>query len=392
MAAGLALLGLVVLLMLSGVASAFAAGNGLNWRNEGLSASAGWTTGEIGPYNEGDLVPFRLTVTNPSTKPAVVGGFSLQVTAENHDVAVFDYTTDWNGPLAPDSQDGLVDGWLRTTFPAGLTLAPGASATFYFKGHLAESAAGKPAAGMVNGNGVVGFSEVDAAGVGAAGKRVPVKVNARTGLLGTPAVDIVKTSDAPATGVRPGTNVHYSFVVTNIGDVTLTNATVTDAALGEIGIIASPLAPGESITLTSEAVANETYTSVATVLAYDALGRPATGTSELTVSVITSARIFGSAFEDWNANGAWDADEPAAVGREIDLVDQDGNLLASTLSDANGFYEFKDLTPGTTYALVQAVAPPFMTSCPGAGYYLITPTAGQDCGPYDFGAALFGEV
>lgn len=395
--AGAALLALAVVLTLSGVATAFAApqnGTGLNWRNEGLSADKDWTTGEIGPYDEGSLVPFRLTVTNPSsTKPAIVGGFALQVTAQNHDVAVFDYTTGWAGPIQPDSQDGLVDDMLRTTFPAGLELAPGQSATFTFMAHLALSTAARPAAGMLNGNGVVGFSEVDAPGVGAAGKRVPVKVNARQGTLGTPAIDIVKSSDAPDTGVHAGTVVHYSFVVTNIGDVPLVNAHVTDDVLGDVGTIAGPLAPGESVTLSTEAVAAETMTGVATVLAYDALGRPATASSTLTVHVLSSARIFGSAFYDtYYVNGAWDAEEPADAGRTITLLDSNGVVLAQTVTDANGAYAFEDLAPGMAYTVTESVPEGWVANCPPSGFYdNITPGPGQDMGPYDFGIRMATE-
>lgn len=392
---GATLLGLVALLMLAGVASAFAAGgsgNGLQWRNEGFSTAKTWTTGEIGPYSEGDLVPFRLTVTNSGKTSATVGGFSLEVTAFNHNCAIFDFTTNWTGPIAPDSKDGLAGDMLRTTFPAGLTLAPGASATFSFMGHLANTATGHPAAGMLNGNGVVGFSKVDAAGVGAAGKDVPVKVNSHAGTLGTPAINIVKSSDAPTTGVTPGTMVNYSFVVKNIGDVALYDAHVTDDILGDIGTVVGPLAPGASATLSFSAVANETFTSFGTVLASDALGRPATASSSLTITVSTSVRIFGSAFEDLNANGAWDAGEPVMAVCPILLWDDQGNVLSFGETDATGTYEFNGLTPGNTYIVTQPVGGSWYGTAPADGQYTIVPATGEDCGPYDFGATQDGGV
>lgn len=385
---------LVTVLILATAASAFAAStsNGLNWRNEGYSTATGWTTGEIGPYNEGDLVPFRLTVTNPGKASAVVGGFSLQVSAFNHGCAIFDYTTGWTGPLTASSQDGLVGDMLRTTFPAGLTLAPGASATFNFKGHLAVSTVAKPAAGMINGNGVVGFSKVDAAGVGAAGKDVPVKVNARQGTLGTPSVGVVESSDAPTTGVAPGTTVTYTFVVTNTGDVPLVNAVVTDSVFGTVGTIPGPIAPGASATLTVTAVATQTTSDSATVLANGVYGSAATASSNMTVAVLTTARIFGSDYADLNGNGAWDAGEPAVSDRYVALLDAGGNVIAETFTDATGAYAFDGLEPGVTYTVVGSAPMPWFISAPVGGTYTVTPTSGQDAGPYDFGAAMDGGV
>ena len=385
----LGLIGLSALIFLGTVGVAFAAGaSGANvtWRNEGFSTAKQWTTGEIGPYAEGSLVPFRLTVTNPSnTKTAVVGGFSLQVTHEAHGVAVFDYTSGWSGPLSPSSQDGVSGDMLRTTFPAGLVLAPGQSATFSFQGHLAVSSVGHPAAGMLNGNGVCGFSEVDADGVGAAGKRVPVKVDARTGTLGTPAVDIAESSSAPTSGVAAGTNVTFTYVVKNIGDVPLYDAVVADAELGSIGTIAGPLAPGASQTLTTSKALSQTISDTATVSAHDDSGRQTTDAVGFTVSVFSSARVFGSVYLDSDANGAWDAGEIGFVGWDVQLLDADGNVVAEQLTDTSGAYAFEGLVPGREYTISVVPQPLWIQTAPLDSTFTITPAPGQNAGPYDFG-------
>ncbi len=312
-----AMVSLAVVMVLSGAGAAFSApaqGAAVNviWRNEGYHPQKGWTTGEVGPYAEGTSVPFRFIVTNPSTsRPAIVGGFSLQVTAEAHGVRVFDATSGWTGPIALSSQDGLVDGMLRTTFPAGLELAPGESVTFEFKAHLAVSTPAYPAAGMLNGNGVNGFSELDAAGAGTFGKRVPVKVAGREGTLGTPTVGITKTSDAPVTGVRAGTVVTYTYLVTNLGDVALLDVAVTDDVLGPIGSFAGPLAPGASVSFSKSATLNETTTNIGTVAAVDEYGRDVSDAAELTVPLVTSASVFGHVFDDRRITAeVQDADEP----------------------------------------------------------------------------------
>jgi len=63
-----------------------------------------------------------------------------------------------------------------------------------------------------------------------------------------PAIKIVKTAD-PTSG-QPGDEITYTFVVTNVGDVTLYDISVDDDVLGHIGDIAS-LDPGQSATLTA---------------------------------------------------------------------------------------------------------------------------------------------
>jgi len=241
---------------------------------------------------------------------------------------------------------------------------------------------------MLNGNGVVGFSEVDAAGVGTFGKRVPVKVNDRQGILGTPAIGIVKTSDAPASGVRAGTEVQYTYTITNLGDVALFNAHVVDDQLGVVGDIDGPIEPGTVLTLTEYAIADQTTTSKVSVTAFDELGREASGTSELTVSVITSARIFGSYYLDFNANGAWDAEEQAIAGWPVVLSDEAGNVLQTTLTDSEGAYQFVDLAPDVTYVVTSLPMPEAVITAPAAGLYILTPAPGQDAGPYDFGTGF----
>jgi hypothetical protein len=345
----------------------------------------------VGPYGEGDMVPFRFTVTNPSsTKSAVVGGFSLQVTREAHGVAVFDYTTNWTGPFAPDTHDGVIDDAIRTTFPAGMVLAPGQSAVFSCLGHLAVSAPGAPAAGLLNGNGVCGFSELEADGVGTFGKRVPVKVDSRAGTLGTPAIDIEEHSDAATQGVAPGTSVTYTFVVTNIGDVPLINAVVEDSVFGTIGALPSALAPGEAQSLSLSVVLSGTTEDTSTVVAVDEYGREATDSSKCSVAVLSSARIFGSVFYDTDSNGAWDAAEFGLIGWPVQLTDADGHLLAATLTDEAGAYTFDDLAPGVSYTIVAPPQAGCTQTAPIGGAFVVTPTSGQNAGPFDFGAVGSG--
>src|SRR5262249_17821288 len=64
-----------------------------------------------------------------------------------------------------------------------------------------------------------------------------------------PAIAIDKTAD-PTSVAGPSGRVTYSYKVTNTGDVTLHDVTVTDDILGPIGTIPQ-LTPGQSVTLTT---------------------------------------------------------------------------------------------------------------------------------------------
>ena len=82
-----------------------------------------------------------------------------------------------------------------------------------------------------------------------------------------PAIEIVK-SGSPAVA-HEGDPVTYTFLVTNTGDVDLTNVSVDDDILGHIGDIAS-LPEGEDATLEFETVApGDDVTNVATACGFD---------------------------------------------------------------------------------------------------------------------------
>ncbi|MCD6136616.1 DUF11 domain-containing protein, partial [Candidatus Bipolaricaulota bacterium] len=79
-------------------------------------------------------------------------------------------------------------------------------------------------------------------------------------LLQTPGIDIEKSTNgqdadtAPGPSLTVGSPITWSYVVTNTGNVTLTDIVVTDSVLGAVGTIAS-LAPGVSQTLTMNGTA-----------------------------------------------------------------------------------------------------------------------------------------
>jgi uncharacterized repeat protein (TIGR01451 family) len=84
-----------------------------------------------------------------------------------------------------------------------------------------------------------------------------------------PNIDIVKTPDADK--VLGGTDVTYTYTVTNTGDVELTNISVDDDVYGHICDIPS-LAPGDSTSCTHTAAINADVTNIGTAIGNHQLG------------------------------------------------------------------------------------------------------------------------
>ena len=99
-----------------------------------------------------------------------------------------------------------------------------------------------------------------------------------------------------------------------------------------------------------------------------------------------SAIKSGTKFEDLNANGQWDANEPGLPGWTINLVGSDvqGNPVnLSTTTDSNGAYSFS--VPPGTYTVSEVLQSGWTQSYPASGTYAITLTSGQVEEDNDFG-------
>ena len=62
---------------------------------------------------------------------------------------------------------------------------------------------------------------------------------------------------------------------------------------------------------------------------------------------ISNNSISGTVYRDGNRSGALDTDEKLYEGVTVNLVDADGNVVATTTTDANGTYSFDNLPDGT---------------------------------------------
>lgn len=71
--------------------------------------------------------------------------------------------------------------------------------------------------------------------------------------------------------------------------------------------------------------------------------------------------IHGYKFHDLDADGVWDPGEPGLAGWAIELIVGDDDVIAVTVTDANGEYEFLDLGPGT-YEVAEVLQPEWVPS------------------------------
>src|SRR5258707_1310569 len=70
-------------------------------------------------------------------------------------------------------------------------------------------------------------------------------------------------------------------------------------------------------------------------------------------ALMSGTTISGFVFNDVNHNGLFDAGEPVIANSPVRLVDATGALVATTTTDANGYYKFDhdprvNTTPSTT--------------------------------------------
>src|SRR5690606_31951798 len=64
------------------------------------------------------------------------------------------------------------------------------------------------------------------------------------------------------------------------------------------------------------------------------------------------AMVYGYKYHDLSGSGTFDDGEPGKEGVRIELRDLNGNVVAYTMTDADGRYEFTGIKPGN-YAVYE---------------------------------------
>lgn len=183
---------------------------------------------------------------------------------------------------------------------------------------------------------------------------------------------VTTTNGVDGVVLSPGDSITWEYVVTNIGNTTVSNVTVTDDQLGVIDCPQDQLLAGEAMTCT--------VTGTAGLGEYNNLGSVA-GVSETGTSVSASdpssysavpAGIGDQVWVDLNENCSQDPGEPGVAGLEVTLwVDTDGDgapddAVATTTTDAAGLYLFSG-TDSTADYIVQFGAAAGSYTCQDVG-------------------------
>ncbi|MGJ8721214.1 MAG: beta strand repeat-containing protein, partial [Salinibacterium amurskyense] len=212
------------------------------------------------------------------------------------------------------------------------TLAPGQTVTATATYTVTQA---NVDAGLVRNTATSSGTSPSGTAVTAASPRVDVPLQTRT-----PAVSLTK-SGALAGGSTAGSTVNYSFVLTNSGNVTLTNAGITDPLSGLSAITygtwpgtVGTLAPGQSVTATATYTVKQSDVDAGAIVnSATAKGTPPSGadvtrTTPATVPITADAKMIVTKSGTYTTGSG-------AVGSVVTYnfsVTNDGNVTLSQVS------------------------------------------------------------
>ncbi len=107
--------------------------------------------------------------------------------------------------------------------------------------------------------------------------------------------------------------------------------------------------------------------------------------SDLDFGDFQLVKLGGEKFEDLDGDGTKDAGEGPLAGWTIQLdLNSDGTVDRTTVTGAEGKYEFADVGPGT-HKICQVVPSGWIVTRPTSGCYTVTTQSGQNRSDLDFG-------
>ena len=280
-----------------------------------------------GQVNVGDTIAYTITVTN-------TGNVTLTNLIVTENTAGVVLTGSPIASLAPGASDA-------STYSAAFTLTQAAIDAGTFLNSV-DVTATPPSGPDVTDNGTVSL---------------PLTSNAGISLVKTGVRNL--DASAPAGIANPGDTIAYSFTVSNTGNVSLTNITLTDPDATISGGPIASLAPGasDSSTFTGTYTVDQTdvdagtFTNIATVTGKPPIGVNVSNTDNDTQSLppVASITLVKSSAQNMGGDGQIDAGETISYGFAISNT---GNvtLHGISVSDLNASLSGGPLTlaPGAS--------------------------------------------
>jgi uncharacterized repeat protein (TIGR01451 family) len=235
-----------------------------------------------------------------------------------------------------------------------------------------------------------------------AARRVLVLLLAMGGLLAMPALalahpdlSLIKVVDHAE--AAPGDLLTYTLQIQNHGSRASAAGSVTDALPAHTTFVsASPgcAAVGHTVTCALAPVAVGATVSITVTVRVDddapagdlvnmadvtAPGdRPTTNNHGEAITTVHFAGLGDFVWWDHNHDGLQSTGEPGFQGVTVHLYNGSGALVGTTTTDANGYYRFDRLRPGTTYAVCLDAPADRAAGGPLAGFELTGANAGSD--------------
>jgi uncharacterized repeat protein (TIGR01451 family)/LPXTG-motif cell wall-anchored protein len=201
----------------------------------------------------------------------------------------------------------------------------------------------------------------------------------------SPAIDIVKGPKGTV-AVPKGTDHTWTITVTNTGDVTLTDVTVTDVVSPSCDSVLGTMAPGASEAYECALAIEKDTLNTAVVVGTSPKSEKVTDEDTATVGVVAASGTIGdTVWHDKNKNGKQDSGEPGIAGAKVQLTNLDTGAVSTQTTNSNGLYLFSALEAGNyTSALVKSSVSGELTT---PGSFTIALADGQSFLDADFGLA-----
>jgi SdrD B-like domain len=198
-----------------------------------------------------------------------------------------------------------------------------------------------------------------------------------------PAITIIKSlasyDDNDSSGyISSGDGLNFAFVVTNSGNVTLTNIQVSDLTFSiPVSCPATSLIPAASMVCNTDsayiisvgdAITGQVSNTASAAGDYSG-STYSSNSNTLVVNIVQgSGLISGYVREDTDGDGDLGDTDSGIAGVTIQLTEKNeySNLYATTTTDANGFFSFTNLPPAA-YSVLETDPPGYTSTADSYG-------------------------